>query len=151
MAIKHMMQVAEVSLMYKSIKDVANTKIQSSADTETLIRPYYSIDTIEYKESFYAMYMNRANKVLAVSHISQGGRAGTVVDISEILTTALLINASALILSHNHPSGSLDPSLSDLEITMKAKTAGEILGINVLDHIILTADAYYSMADNGTL
>ena len=95
--------------------------------------------------------MNRANKVLGVYKVSSGGVTGTVADPKQIFTAALKANACAIVLSHNHPSGNLKPSRQDEQLTSKIKEAGSFLDIKVLDHIIVTSEAYYSFADEGLL
>ncbi len=125
--------------------------IKSSADAERILRKQYR--QIEVFESFYCVYMNSANNVVAIRKLSEGGISGTVADIRLIFKYALDHLATGIILSHNHPSGNLKPSQADLHITKQAKEAGEVLSIKVLDHIILSPDdhQYYSMADSGEL
>jgi len=95
------------------------------------------------------MLLNRANKVLGIAQISQGGISGTVTDVRIILQYALKANASGIILCHNHPSGNMEPSESDLKITSKLKEAAIIHDITLLDHLIITNEGYHSLADNG--
>jgi len=98
------------------------------------------------------MLLNRANKVLGISTISNGSLSGTLVDIRIIMQYALKANAHSIIVSHNHPSGNCKPSENDLSITQKIKEAGKILDISLLDHLILTPDdTYSSFADEGLL
>jgi DNA repair protein RadC len=95
--------------------------------------------------------LNRASKPLGWVKISQGGITGTVADPRLIFQAALLTNSSALILSHNHPSGNLNPSQADIELTRKIKEGGKILEISLLDHLIISGDGYYSFADEGMI
>ncbi|QCR24634.1 hypothetical protein C1N53_21265 [Pontibacter sp. SGAir0037] len=97
------------------------------------------------------MLLNRANRVLGIYETSTGGVAGTVADPKLIFVTALKACSSSILLCHNHPSGNLTPSAADLQLTKKMKQGGELLDIVVLDHIILTSEGYYSMADKGVL
>jgi DNA repair protein RadC len=97
------------------------------------------------------MYLSRANKVLSVMLISEGGTAGTVADVKKILAPAILQNASAIIISHNHPSGNLNPSDADKDLTAKVKEAAKLIDVTLLDHIIMTDEKYYSFADNFDL
>ncbi|MFH1118246.1 MAG: JAB domain-containing protein [Bacteroidota bacterium] len=106
---------------------------------------------IEYVESFYSVLLSRANKVLGVKLISIGGTAGTVVDPKCVFQAALKSNAAFLVLAHNHPSGNLKPSQADIDLTRKLKQAGAMLDLPVLDHLIITAEAYFSMADDGLI
>ena len=100
-------------------------------------------------EEFWIIYMNNSNKVISKSQLSKGGITGTLVDVRIVFKTALEIGATALILCHNHPSGTLIPSDADKQITRKLKLAGDTLEIKVLDHLIVTETGYYSFADEG--
>nr|WP_319401053.1 DNA repair protein RadC [uncultured Carboxylicivirga sp.] len=102
-------------------------------------------------EEFWVLLLNRSNKVLTRNKISQGGIAGTVIDVRLILKSAIDHLASSIILCHNHPSGNLQPSDMDKQITQKMKEAGKIMDIPVLDHIIVTESGYYSFADEGEM
>jgi DNA repair protein RadC len=102
-------------------------------------------------EVFAVIYLNQANKILHYEVISEGGITGTVADPRVILKNALLHNATNLILSHNHPSGSLRPSRADQELTRKISEAARVLDIRVLDHIIVSENGYYSFADDGLM
>ena len=100
-------------------------------------------------EEFWIIYMNNSNKVISKSQLSKGGIIGTLVDVRIVFKTALEMGATALILCHNHPSGTLVPSDADKQITRKLKLAGESLEIKVLDHLIITEASYFSFADEG--
>ena len=100
-------------------------------------------------EEFWILYLNNSNKVLAKSQISKGGITGTVVDKRLIFKIAFENNATAIILTHNHPSGKLEPSQADIEITKELKLAGKQLDVRVLDHIIITEHGYFSFADEN--
>jgi DNA repair protein RadC len=100
-------------------------------------------------EEFWIIYMNNSNKVIAKSQLSKGGITGTLVDVRIVFKTALEMGATALILCHNHPSGTLIPSDADKQITRKLKLAGDSLEIKVLDHLIITENSYFSFADEG--
>ncbi len=100
-------------------------------------------------EEFWVLYLNSSNKVIAKSQISKGGITGTVVDKRIIFKTAFENNATAMILTHNHPSGKLEPSEADIKITKELKLAGKQLDIPVLDHLIITENGYYSFADEN--
>jgi DNA repair protein RadC len=144
--------LAEVSLTYKSKVKVSNLpKIGDSKDVESYLRECFDPNTIEHVESFVILLLNRANNVLGWCKISQGGVAGTVADPKVIFQVAISANASAIILSHNHPSGNFRPSDTDLSMTNKLKEPGNLLDIQVLDHVILTSEGSYSFADNGKM
>ena len=97
------------------------------------------------------MLLSRANRVLGIVTISSGGKAGTVVDVKLVFAASIKTNVSSVILAHNHPSGNLIPSEKDKRLTKRAKEAGKILDIPVLDHLILTAEGYHSFADDWEL
>jgi DNA repair protein RadC len=143
--------VSEVELIYKTnIKPSERIKIEDSKKVYEVLKTVYDYNKIEHKESFYAMYLNRANKILAVILISEGGTSACLVDVKLIFQAALKLNASGIILSHNHPSGQLQPSSADIQITNKVKEAAKLLEMQVIEHIIVTPedDKYYSFADN---
>ena len=130
----------------------SDTITQSAIAEEILRELAYNDGTIELYESFFTLVLNRANKVLGCIKISQGGTAGTVVDAKILFAAALAVpGCSALILAHNHPSGNLKPSQADIDLTRKLKKAGELLDIVVLDHLILSATSYRSLADEGLM
>ena len=121
-------------------------KITSSKAVFEIMQPI--IGELPHEE-FWVLYLNNSNKVIYKSQLSKGGITGTVVDVRLIFKTALEHNATSVILSHNHPSGKLQASDADKEITKKLKLAGEQLDIKVLDHIIITENGYLSFQDEG--
>lgn len=145
--------IAEVCLTYKSkVKASARLKISCSRDAFKIFNESWDPDTIEFFEEFKVLLLNRSNSVLGILNLSKGGISGTVTDTRIVFQAAIKGNASGIILAHNHPSGNLNPSESDTKITNKIKEAGNIMDIQLLDHIILTTeDEYYSFADNGLL
>ena len=102
-------------------------------------------------EEFWVLYLNNSNKILAKTQMSKGGMTGTIVDVRIVMKQALQHSATAIVLVHNHPSGSLHPSKSDTQLTKKFKLAAESLDIKVLDHIIVTEKDYFSFADESLL
>jgi len=102
-------------------------------------------------EEFWVLYLNNSNKILAKTQLSIGGMTSAIVDVRIVLKQALEHSATAIILVHNHPSGSLKPSVSDKELTQKFIGAAESLDIKVLDHIIVTEKTYFSFADESLL
>ncbi|WP_421804388.1 RadC family protein [Flagellimonas sp.] len=123
-------------------------KIQSSHDVFELLYPL--IGELPHEE-FWIVYLNNSNKVIHKSQLSKGGITGTLVDVRLVLKQALELGAVGIILAHNHPSGTLKPSVADKKITQKLKTASEALDIQVLDHLILAQNEYLSFADKGIL
>lgn len=102
-------------------------------------------------EVFAVLYLNRANKINHWEVVSSGGMSGTVADPRVILRKALEEKAVSLILCHNHPSGNLRPSMADKELTNKIREASRFFDINLLDHIIVSQEGYFSFADEGLL
>jgi DNA repair protein RadC len=139
-----------ISLKSKVTTDQLFTVI-SSQDIATVARECFKDDGVNHVEHFYCVALTRGNKVLGTKRISSGGITGTVADPRVILQFALLINATNLILIHNHPSGSLRPSRADEELTTKIKEAARYFDMSVMDHIILTDTSYFSFADEGLL
>jgi DNA repair protein RadC len=127
-----------------------SVKITTPDQAADFIRQFY-FDDIEIFESFFILLLNQTNKTIGYAKISQGGISGTVVDVRIIAKYAIEALATSVILAHNHPSGNLTPSHSDISITEKIKAGLKILDINVFDHIILTADSYYSFENEGNL
>jgi DNA repair protein RadC len=122
------------------------TKITSSKMIFELMQPI--IGELQHEE-FWVLYLNNSNKVLSKLQHGKGGITGTLVDVRLVFKTALELAATAIILCHNHPSGTLIPSEADKQITKKIKTAGQHLDIQVLDHVIITEHSYFSFADEG--
>ena len=137
----------------KSVKNNNNfksTKITKSSDAYGVIKQFYFGD-IDIFESFFILLMNRSNQTVGYAKISQGGIAGTVVDVKIIAKYCIDTLCSGVILAHNHPSGSLVPSEADKKITKKIKDGLNLIDVQVLDHIILTENNYYSFGDNGLI
>ena len=143
-------KLREVTAVYKSNQDINNVKISSSNDVNNYIRSVYPV-SIDIREAMLVLLLNNSNRTLGYSIASIGGLTGTLVDVRLVLRDALLTQSTGLILIHNHPSGTLKPSQSDINITNKVKKAAELMDIKVLDHLILTEDSYYSFADDGIL
>lgn len=123
-------------------------KITSSKAVFEIMQPI--IGELQHEE-FWVIYLNNSNKVLYKKQLSKGGLTGTLVDVRLVYKKAIEIYATALILCHNHPSGKLQASQADKSITSKMKLAGETLDIKVLDHIIITENAYFSFADENLI
>ncbi|MBD3724162.1 MAG: DNA repair protein RadC [Flavobacteriaceae bacterium] len=121
-------------------------KITSSKAVFDIMQPL--IGELPHEE-FWVLFLNNSNKVIYKTQISKGGITGTIVDIRIVFKLALEHNATSIILSHNHPSGKLQASEADIQITKKIKEAGKNLDIQVLDHVIITEKSYYSFVDEG--
>ncbi|MDX5422247.1 MAG: JAB domain-containing protein [Hymenobacteraceae bacterium] len=145
-------RVAEVKLTYRNrVKPSERPQVTCSTDSYQVLKASWDRGKLEFVEQFKVLLLSRANKVLGLYEVSTGGVAGTVADPKLIFVAALKACASGIILCHNHPSGNLKPSQADLQLTKKIKQGGELLDIAVLDHLILTGEGYYSLADEGLL
>lgn len=102
-------------------------------------------------EEFWILILNRANELIKKENLSKGGISGTVVDIRLICKSVIENNASGIVIAHNHPSGQLNPSIQDKEITAKLKTALQLFDVSLIDHLIIGDQNYFSFADNGLL
>ena len=146
-----MQRLAEITVQYDPkirLKDCP--QIKDSGTAYDLLLNNWNNDML-LRERFYIILLNKSNRVKGISLISIGGVDGTVADFKIIFAIALKTLSSSIILAHNHPSGSLNPSHPDISLTKKAKEAGEILGIKVLDHLIVTPEGFYSFADEGMI
>lgn len=144
--------VSEVELVYKSkVKPSERPQIKTSKESYQLLLKSWDSNRIEFIEQFKVILMNRANRVLGIYELSTGGVTGTVADIKLVFMAALKTNACSLIVTHDHPSGNLKPSMANEELTMKMKAAGTVLEIKVLDHVIVTKEGYFSFADEGMM
>jgi len=122
--------------------------VRSSRDS------YHAISTILADlphEEFWILMLNRANRIISRERVSMGGVTGTVVDARIVFKRALDMLACSIVLCHNHPSGNLSPSQADIDLTKKMKAAGKTLDIQVVDHLIISDEGYYSFADEGLL
>ena len=139
--------------LYQLRKNQSNfpaKQITSSQASYEFIKQFYEGD-IEIYESFFLLLLNRNNQTIGYAKISQGGVTGTVVDVRIIAKYVVDSLATGIILAHNHPSGNLNPSDADIKITLQVKNAMKLFDVQVLDHIILTAENYLSFADGGYL
>ena len=133
----------------KSAEDVPDKpQITSSQDAYKIVQPYLSdLKT----EEFWCLYLNQSNKVIHLEKLTQGGINQSIVDVRILFKIALEKYATAIIVAHNHPSGNLQPSSEDKNITKKMSEGGQLLNITLLDHLIITQKSYYSFSDEGLL
>ena len=129
---------------YKTNQQQKKITIKNAYDVNQFARTIYQGEEGIF-ESFFTIYLDNSNNVLGYSRIGKGGITSVNVDIRLIFNNAILSLATAIILVHNHPSGKLNPSNADIEITQKIKKAGEILDIKVLDHLIITEHSFKSI------
>lgn len=124
------------------------SSITCSNDGYQILKKYLSdIRT----EEFWAIFLNQNNRVLHFAQLTQGGINQSIVDVRVLFKTALDHFSTGIIVAHNHPSGNLKPSKEDIDITQKIKEAGKTLNIQLLDHLIITQNSYFSFSDDGLL
>ena len=146
-------KVSEVELKYRTkVKSADRAQIKSSKDAYNLFFDSWNKNTIEFIEEFKVMLLNRANRVLGIASLSKGSTTCSIVDLKVLLQYAIKTNASSIIIAHNHPSGTKEPSDADKKITERINDAGKLIDIKLLDHlIILPVEGYLSFADEGIL
>lgn len=143
---------AEIQLVYKSkVKPSERPTVNSSRKAYSVLMATWDEGRIEFIEQFKVLLVNNAKKALGIFEVSAGGTDFVPIDQKLIFTAALKANATGVILAHNHPSGTLKPSTADTTLTNRLIKAGELLGIRILDHIIVTTEGYYSFTDEGLI
>ena len=123
-------------------------QIKCSKDVADIFQPLLS--DLPHEE-FWILFLNRSNRIINRMKLSQGGVSGTVTDVRMVMKKAIESLASGIIVCHNHPSGNLNPSEADSRITQKIKEAGNLIDVQLLDHLIISENEYYSFADNGMI
>ena len=143
--------ISEERLVYRTkVKASERLQVKCSKDAVDIFMENWDLDSIEHIEESKLMLLTRSNKVLGIASISKGGISGTVTDVRLILQYAIKANASGIIICHNHPSGNVQPSESDIAITRKIKESGIVMDIQILDHLKIVSEGnYYSMGDEG--
>jgi DNA repair protein RadC len=145
-------KVAEVELTYKpKYKPSERPQISTSKQAHEVFIAHWSLGKIELIEEFKILLLNRRNRVLGIVDISMGGVTETLADPKVIFAVALKSGASGIILCHNHPSEELQPGKSDVDLTRKLQQGARLLDILILDHLIVSKDAFYSFADESMM
>ena len=146
------LRVSEIEVSYRPAIG-RKPIIHSALDAAIELRPSFHEKTIALQEQFVVMYLNTRNRVLGIYPLSHGGISGTIAEVRLILSVALKVAATGIILSHNHPSGNLSPSAADRELTKKIGDACKFMDLKLLDHIILSSaeGEYLSFADEGLI
>jgi len=143
------MKLSEIEVTYSSSK--SHIKVSQSSEAYKLAIDNWDKEIIEFQEEFKILILNNANFVLGIYPFSKGGISGTAVDIRIIMSVLLKTLATGFIMLHNHPSGNLKPSNSDIALTKKMKNAADTLEIKLLDHLIITKNGYFSFCDDGLI
>jgi DNA repair protein RadC len=138
----------ELGRRINATEAIVRQKVRNSTEAYAIFKSHLS--DLLYEE-FWIIMLSRANRIVKSCVVSQGGVSGTVVDPKKIFRMALDHHASSLILGHNHPSGSFEPSLADDHITWKMREAGKLMEIDVIDHIIVGDNGFYSYSDQSRM
>lgn len=125
--------------------------ISSAEDADSILRKYINLQQLDLRECFWLLLLTNSNRVLAVSEIATGTSTGVQTNIKYIFQLALLTNASAIIIAHNHPSGNLNFSKRDISETKKIQRLAKLMEITLLDHIIMSSESFVSMAQENEL
>lgn len=136
-------KIAEIEISYQS-KIMSDMKIDSNQKAFEILKDNWNLNTIELFEEFKIILLNRSNNILGIYNLSKGGTSSTIVDMKLLFSIALKSNASSIIVCHNHPSGNLKPSKNDIEITKTINKICKLFDIQLLDHLIITRNNYYS-------
>lgn len=143
------MTIPEIQISYKNPIQLSIRPLLNNVDKMyNFLKTIFDNETIDLYESFKVIYLNRALHPLGYVNLSQGGMTGCIADTRLILGIGLKAACTYFIVAHNHPSGVLQPSRADIELTAKLKNGGKIVGIELQDHIIITSESYYSFAEN---
>ena len=144
------MNIAEVKVSYTT-NNAEKLRVTNSKTSYDVLLACWNKNTLELQEEFKVLLLNRNNQVLGIYPLSKGGTTSSIVDVKLLFSVALKCNAHGIILAHNHPSGNLNPSTPDKNITTKIINASKLLDVKILDHIIVSKLNYYSFADNNLM
>lgn len=142
--------VSEISVSYSHTYK-RKIKITDAYSAEKTLRKMWDAQLMNIQEQFCVLFLNNANEVVGFRCLSTGGLTATSVDLRILFSIACKSLSSGIIIAHNHPSGTLKASKADIDITHKIKRAGEMLDINLLDHVILTDKSFVSLAQQGVI
>ena len=140
--------VHEVGVVYKRPLFESMPKIQEANQIYTLMLNFVEPFSLDLKEFFWVVLLQNG-RVLGITEISKGDLTATVVNIREIVQLAILSNATSIVLCHNHPSGRLEPSLQDKQITEKVQSCCELFDVKLLDHLIISSEGFVAFTDLG--
>ena len=144
--------VSEIKISYSpKYLGYNKPKIKSSQDIYEILVELFDVTALTVKEECIALFLNRSQRIIGSYKVSSGGITSTVVDIRIVLGIALKSLSCGLILAHTHPSGNLQPSRNDIDLTHNLREAAKMMDIRLLDHLIISNEGYYSFADEGNL
>ena len=125
-------------------------QLNNSREVYNVMKPLFAQN--DDVETFYCLFLNGRNRIISIEKMFSGSISSAAIYPREIVKRVIALKTSAVIVAHNHPSGNLNPSESDTRITQKIKEAGNVMDIQLLDHLIITpGEDYYSFADNGVI
>ncbi len=142
--------IAEIEICYKRRIKARHT-LKNAADAYRILKKCFNVDTLDHHETFWALYLNNSGQPLAVYKVAEGTISSVEVDSRMIFQAALKLNATQIILAHNHSSGLLEPSKADLKVTALLQNIGLLMNIKILDHLIISSEGYYSMNENDRM
>ncbi|MCP4181184.1 MAG: JAB domain-containing protein [bacterium] len=142
---------SEIEIYYKRPHLNQMHHISCAENVDEILRKYINSKQLDLRECFWVLLLTNANRVLAISEVATGTSIGVQTNPKYIFQLALLTNASAIIVAHNHPSGNLNFSKRDISETKKIKRLAKLMDITLLDHIIITSESFISFAQEGEL
>lgn len=144
--------ISEIELSYTPKRKISDLpKVTTSYEVYEILLNSWDKSKLQFVEQFKVMLLNRAGRVLGICTLTTGSGSCTVVDPKLVFALALKANAGRIILAHNHPAGNLMPSKNDFDLTYKIKQAARLLEVQIDDHMIISAEGFYSFADEGAL
>lgn len=143
-------EIPEIQVSYKDPFTASRLQIKKATDVCDFFKKLFE-NCLQHHEEAYALYLSQNNKVLGVAKIAQGSVSEVSMSPLMIFQIALKVNASRIIVTHNHPSGSLQPSDADIKFTNRLVGAAKLLDLKLLDHIIISDAGYYSFRDDGLI
>lgn len=155
--LKHIPYVGEAKAKeLKAIFDISKSLLHPDEDIQYIKTPGDAYELLKImstyeEERFCCILLNTKNKVIDQLCVSKGSLSSSIVHPREVFTQAIRLKANSIILAHNHPSNDPTPSSEDIETTKRLRDAGDIVGIKVLDHLIITANSYVSLKEKGVL
>jgi len=145
-------KLAEIRAVYKSRRKFSErTTASGPSDVEAYLREIWNPRTLELSEDFLVLCLNGSHQAVGWVKVSSGGLNASHVDPRIVFAIALQTASTAIVLAHNHPSGNLEPSAEDKSLTRRLVEAGNLLGVRVLDHVILTREGSFSFAERGLM
>jgi len=142
---------SKIEIHYKRPHVLEMHHITCAEDVDTILRKYINPQQLDLRECFWVILLTNANRVLAISKVATGTSRGVQTNLKYIFQLALLTNASAIIVAHNHPSGNLNFSKRDISETKKLQRLAKLMDVTLLDHIIITSESFVSFAQEGEI